>query len=1349
MNEKKEKKYNIGLDIGTSSVGWAVVEVDTQKILKKGKNQTPLWGVRLFDDASTAKERRSFRSTRRRYDRRRERIKLLQEEFKNEINLVDSNFFQKMKESKYLDEDNINKTIHITKEELNEVRQYYNEYPTIYHLRNKLITSDEKVDIRLVYLAIHHMIKYRGNFIYQGNSFKINDLNIEEEFKNVLCLFAEFVIESEIDENYIDKISKEEIEGILLSVSKNDVKVKIKELLSSVSSNNKFISEFVKYIVGNKFSINKLFCLNETEEDISINLDGTDYEEKFDTLVSALGDKISILEEMKKLYDMIFLKKIFKGSANVNLSSMMVERYNQHKEDLKFLKKVFDNDRKNYNKLLRSGKELCTYDLYIRNKITNTELISEIKKYLPSNLDGYDKKNFLRMENGNFLPRITDTENGRYPYQLNKEELINIIEKQGKYYPFLLNKTNDGVYKIVKLLEFKIPYYVGPLNKNSQFSWLERKVNEKITPYNFDEVVDKEVTAEKFIKRMISHCTYLNDKVDSDGNVIEVNYALPNCSILYSKFKVMNELKQIRINGDLIENEIQHEIMKDLFMKTNGSITENKFKEYLNRSSDFDAYEGDFNITGYSAEKKFANNMQPYIDFFGNDGIFNNTKYGLDDAEQIIEWVTIFEDKEILENKVRDKYLDLDDKAINKILRLKYSGWGNLSKRLLCDLLVKDKKTGLSKSIMDYMEETKENFMQILNNDEYGFQKLIAEYNHLDKNVKLNYELVANLATSPATKRGIYQALKVVNEIVKTMGYDPDCIMVEMARENENSGRKEDRKTYLKKLYENNKNQISNYNMLYNQLNSFEKIDSQKLFLYFIQEGKCLYSGRSINIDELMNSEKYEVDHIIPRTLIADDSIDNKALVYRDCNQKKAANFVLPSEYNNPANRYWWEHLKKINLMSAKKFHNLIRKEYSDDDIAGFINRQLVETRQITKHVANILNSLFSKSKVIYLKANLSHNYREKNLLYKFREINDFHHAHDAYLAVVLGEYKEKYMKKNIDFESVKELNHIFYERGEYNKLKYGYVINCLDDGEYSNILKITKNFIDEKTGEVIFDVSRFNNVVQNTLYRNDILISKKTEIKTGEFYNQTKNSKGKAGVPLKKNMPTSMYGSYTSLKPSYAVMVEYGKETSKKKKMVGIPIFIQKYNEINEYLRDLLKLKDNETVTVISKKIPFYSYINWNNQLCYLVGASDKAEVINAKQFYYGKKFYIDHKDTLFKLFIKQNFELDEQLYIRQLKEIIKYIVDKIEKEYILYNNLLDELKTIVKYYENFDYSVDKLENIIKQLTKLLNCKSEAANFKFLDSSSGFGRKHCRIIESCIIINKNVIDTKETSYEF
>ena len=101
------KKYNIGLDIGTTSVGWAVVEDGNQKIMRKGNKA--LWGVRLFEEASTAAERRSFRSTRRRYDRRRNRIKLLQEEFLKEMNKVDRTFFQKLQESKYHEEDTQNR----------------------------------------------------------------------------------------------------------------------------------------------------------------------------------------------------------------------------------------------------------------------------------------------------------------------------------------------------------------------------------------------------------------------------------------------------------------------------------------------------------------------------------------------------------------------------------------------------------------------------------------------------------------------------------------------------------------------------------------------------------------------------------------------------------------------------------------------------------------------------------------------------------------------------------------------------------------------------------------------------------------------------------------------------------------------------------------------------------------------------------------------------------------------------------------------------------------------------------------------------------------------------------------
>ena len=61
------KNYNIGLDIGTTSVGWAVVD-DNANVIKKGKH--PLWGVRLFNEAETAVSRRISRGTRRRFDRR-------------------------------------------------------------------------------------------------------------------------------------------------------------------------------------------------------------------------------------------------------------------------------------------------------------------------------------------------------------------------------------------------------------------------------------------------------------------------------------------------------------------------------------------------------------------------------------------------------------------------------------------------------------------------------------------------------------------------------------------------------------------------------------------------------------------------------------------------------------------------------------------------------------------------------------------------------------------------------------------------------------------------------------------------------------------------------------------------------------------------------------------------------------------------------------------------------------------------------------------------------------------------------------------------------------------------------
>lgn len=44
--------------------------------------------------------------------------------------------------------------------------QYHEQFPTIYHLRYDLINKNGPFDVRLVYLACHHIMKHRGHFLF-------------------------------------------------------------------------------------------------------------------------------------------------------------------------------------------------------------------------------------------------------------------------------------------------------------------------------------------------------------------------------------------------------------------------------------------------------------------------------------------------------------------------------------------------------------------------------------------------------------------------------------------------------------------------------------------------------------------------------------------------------------------------------------------------------------------------------------------------------------------------------------------------------------------------------------------------------------------------------------------------------------------------------------------------------------------------------------------------------------------------------------------------------------------------------------------------------------------------------
>lgn len=1352
MSEKV--KYNIGLDIGTNSVGWAVVRSDNFKVLKKGHKK--LWGARLFEEAQTAEGCRGFRSTRRRLDRRRERIRLLQEIFSNEINKVDNNFFKKMKESFYNEKDEENKTIKISKEEKELIRKYNEKYPTIYHLRKELMESNEPLDIRLVYLGIHHIIKNRGNFLYSGD-FNVQNLNIEEKIKKIFEDIATSENKIGLDNDAYQLIDYKKLSDAFLEVSKKDKEVKIKNLIKDYSTKD-FMVEFTKLMIGNKSNLNKLFNL-DSEENVSLYFKGSDYDDNFDKLSEALGENMEILESLKELYDMIFLKELFKGQNHTSISKLMISKYDKHKNNLKLTKEILRENRNEYNKIFRTTeKEKCLYDKYLSNKVTTKDFMNALKKSLSTvinlNDERFSKLSF-ELDNEEFMPRITDSDNGKYPYQLHKSELQKIIENQGEFYPFIKEKIDD-TYKIEKLLTFRIPYYVGPLGKTTKNKnvdnknyWMVRNTNEKITPFNFEKVVNLDASAEKFIKRMISRCTYLLEEP-----------AMPANSILYSKYKVLNELKQIKVDNQFLTKEQIENIYNNLFLKTDKNITEKVFKNYINSSNDF-IVNPNYSITGYSADKKFANNMKSYIDFFGVNGIFEGTDYNQEDAEQIIEWRTIFEDDYILERKLKENYPQLNESKIKKVLSKKYNGWSRLSKKLLTTKYYEDESDKSLNSIMDLMEKTSKNFMQIINDKKYNFQKMIGKFNKIENTKKLDYSVVEDLATSPANKRGIYQSLKVVDEIVNYLGYEPENIMIEMTRNNGEKKRTQSRKDKLLNMYKKEKSSINNYEKLYKSLDKTDEkeFNNEKLYLYYLQEGKSLYSGTPLNIEDL---NSYEVDHIIPRTLIKDDSIDNKALVLREENQEKAAEFVLPKKYRNEVNFIWWDHLKKCGLVSEKKVGRLKRYSYSDEDINGFINRQIVETSQTVKHVANILKNYYKDTNIIYLKANLSSEFRKKFELFKYRSINNFHHMHDAYLAVTLGYYTTYFLTKNkTDFETLREENHKNYLEGnyKYNKI-YGFVINSIDP---------TINLFDKKTGELLVEGNKFVDTIVKTLHNFEGIISKKTEIRTGEFYEQNISKKGTKGALLHKNASTNMYGSYSGVNPSYAVLVKYTKKNKEDQKMIGIPIYIdaqsKKESDIKiEYIRNLLGLIETDTIQIIKDKIPFNTLLNWDGQICYLVGATGRVEVCNAKEFIIDTKHLDEWKYTLNMLLNNKKYspkhltkklqceEEDlEEKYNNDLSNIIIYIVNKVEKEYKLYSNLLDDMKKMFKVNDMESLTIEEKEEIIKQMFNLLKANSLCANLKSIDKkySSTFGRKHERTISHTKIINKSTTGIYEVTNEF
>ncbi len=282
-NNEKIKEYYVGLDVGTNSCGWAVTDPEYNVLRFKGKS---MWGARLFDEAQTAAGRRTARTARRRLARRRFRLDLLESFFEKEITNIDPLFFRRLKNSSLYEDEIKAETgaYSLFNDKGYTDREYLKEYPTIYHLRSELIHSTKPHDVRLVFLALHHLLKKRGHFLY--------DTGDNDNFKNIDTALDD--LQQYLDENGIpfEIQNKEEFKRALMSrIKLSEKKKKLKEVYGSIidaEESDIDVAELIDSLSGAVIKLSKLFCdetLKETEIN-SLSL-GDDLDEKYDALSPA------------------------------------------------------------------------------------------------------------------------------------------------------------------------------------------------------------------------------------------------------------------------------------------------------------------------------------------------------------------------------------------------------------------------------------------------------------------------------------------------------------------------------------------------------------------------------------------------------------------------------------------------------------------------------------------------------------------------------------------------------------------------------------------------------------------------------------------------------------------------------------------------------------------------------------------------------------------------------------------------------------------------------------------------------------------------------------------------------
>ena len=284
---------------------------------------------------------------------------------------------------------------------------------------------------------------------------------------------------------------------------------------------------------------------------------------------------------------------------------------------------------------------------------------------------------------------------------------------------------------------------------------------------------------------------------------------------------------------------------------------------------------------------------------------------------------------------------DLDGGLLDQLYRLDFvkPGYGNKSAKFICKLLPQlQQGLGYSEACaaVGYRHSNSPTSEEI------------TERTLLEK-IPL---LQRNELRQPLVEKILNQMINLVNALKAEYGIDE--VRVELARELKMSREERERMAEGNRRREKENKAIAEK---IRECGLFPTKSRIRKYMLWEEAGEqCLYCGQILTLSQCLNGDDMEVEHIIPKSVLYDDSYGNKTCACRRCNKEKGNRTAL--EYIR-AKGWEDEYMERINGLLDKKaisYSKHQRLRWLKEDIpSDFLERQLRLTQYISRQAMAIL----------------------------------------------------------------------------------------------------------------------------------------------------------------------------------------------------------------------------------------------------------------------------------------------------------------------------------------------------------------------------------------------------------